>query len=145
MSQDTLSITLSALADPTRRAILDRLTRGPATVGELAAPFTMSGPAVSKHLRVLERAGLISQGREAQWRPCSLEASPLQEVAEYASGFRRHWEATYDRLDLYLRDLQSAAPAAPAAPEPESPHQTDPPTGLTGKPTSRRTRRGDHL
>ena len=90
MSQDTLSITLSALADPTRRAILDRLTRGPATVGELAAPFTMSGPAVSKHLRVLERAGLISQGREAQWRPCSLEASPLQEVADYASGFRRH-------------------------------------------------------
>ena len=137
MSQDRLSVTLSALADPTRRAILDRLTRGPATVGELAAPFTMSGPAVSKHLRVLERAGLISQGREAQWRPCSLEASPLQEVAEYASGFRRHWEAAYDRLDDYLRDLQAAAP------DPTSPQPNRPSTEQPAAPTRRRTPRGD--
>ncbi len=102
---DRLSVTFAALADPTRRAILDRLTRGPATVGELAKPFEMSGPAVSKHLRVLERAGLIVQGREAQWRPCSLRASPLQDVAEYASGFRRFWQARHDRLDDYLAEL----------------------------------------
>ena len=115
MSTDQLSATFAALADPTRRAILDRLTRGPATVGELAAPFAISGPAVSKHLRVLERAGLITQGREAQWRPCSLEASPLREVADYASGFRRFWEAHHDRLDAYLQGLQSAGPTSPAA------------------------------
>ncbi len=114
MSQDQLSATFGALADPTRRAILDRLTRGPVTVGELAAPFAMSGPAVSKHLRVLEKAGLITQGREAQWRPCSLQASPLREVAEYASGFRRHWEARHNQLDAYLKDLQAEQPALPA-------------------------------
>lgn len=107
MSPDPLSVTFAALADPTRRAILDRLTHGSATVGELGAPFAISGPAVSKHLRVLERAGLVTQGREAQWRPRSLEASPLREVAEYASGFRTFWEASHDRLDLYLRDLQA--------------------------------------
>jgi DNA-binding transcriptional ArsR family regulator len=118
VSTDQLSATFAALADPKRRAILDRLTRGPATVGELAAPFAISGPAVSKHLRVLERAGLISQGREAQWRPCSLEASPLREVADYASGFRRFWEAQHDRLDAYLEDLQAATAGQPTTTNP---------------------------
>ncbi len=107
MSEDRLSVTLAALADPTRRAILDRLTKGPATVGELAEPFSITGPAISRHLRVLERAGLIVQGRQAQWRPCALEATPLKEVADYAWGFRRHWEAHYARLDDYLRELQT--------------------------------------
>jgi DNA-binding transcriptional ArsR family regulator len=106
MADDRLSTTFSALADPTRRAILARLTDGPATVKELSAPFAMSGPAVSKHLRVLERAGLITRGREAQWRPCRLEATPLQEVTEWADGYRRFWDASYERLDEYLRDLQ---------------------------------------
>ena len=106
MAADTLSITLSALADPTRRAILERLAEGAATVKELSAPFKISGPAISKHLRVLERAGLIARGREAQWRPCRLEAAPLQEVAEWAEGYRRFWEESYDRLDTYLKHLQ---------------------------------------
>jgi len=106
MAADTLSITLSALADPTRRAILERLAEGAATVKELSAPFAISGPAVSKHLRVLERAGLIARGREAQWRPCRLEAAPLQEVAEWAEGYRRFWEESYQRLDQYLEHLQ---------------------------------------
>jgi DNA-binding transcriptional ArsR family regulator len=104
---DTLSATFAALADPTRRAILARLATGEATVKELAAPFKMSGPAVSKHLRVLERAGLISRGREAQWRPCRLEAAPLKEVAQYAEDFRQFWDASYRRLDDYLRKLQT--------------------------------------
>lgn len=106
MATDTLSITFGALADPTRRAILARLARGAATVKELAAPFSMSGPAVSKHLRVLERAGLIARGREAQWRPCRLEAAPLKEVAEWADGYRRFWDESFQRLDEYLRQLQ---------------------------------------
>ena len=106
MAADTLSITLSALADPTRRAILERLAEGAATVKELSAPFKISGPAISKHLRVLERAGLIARGREAQWRPCRLEAAPLQEVAEWAEGYRRFWEGSYHRLDQYLEYLQ---------------------------------------
>jgi len=106
MAADTLSITLSALADPTRRAILERLAEGAATVKELSAPFKISGPAISKHLRVLERAGLIARGREAQWRPCRLEAAPLQEVAEWAEGYRRFWEESYQRLDQYLEHLQ---------------------------------------
>ncbi|HET9727672.1 MAG TPA: metalloregulator ArsR/SmtB family transcription factor [Gemmatimonadales bacterium] len=93
MPTDSLSVTLSALADPTRRAILLRLATGPASVKELSAPFAMSGPAVSKHLRVLERAGLIQQGREAQWRPRTLEAGPIREVAEWAGGFKRFWDA----------------------------------------------------
>ena len=91
MATDSLSVTLSALADPTRRAILLRLAQGPATVKELSAPFAMSGPAVSKHLRVLERASLIQRGREAQWRPRSLDAGPIREVAEWAGGFKRFW------------------------------------------------------
>jgi len=106
MVADTLSTTFAALADPTRRAILARLGDGAATVGELAAPFAISGPAVSKHLRVLERAGLIAQGREAQWRPCRLEAAPLKEVAEYAGQFRRFWDASYERLDAYLQQMK---------------------------------------
>jgi len=104
--QDSLSTTFAALADPTRRSILARLTRGPATVTELAAPFAISGPAVSKHLRVLERARLIARGREAQWRPCRLEAGPLREVAEWTAGYRRFWEKSFDRLDAYLGELQ---------------------------------------
>jgi DNA-binding transcriptional ArsR family regulator len=107
MATDTLSTTFAALADPTRRAILARLTSGPATVKELAAPFAMSGPAVSKHLLVLERAGLITRGREAQWRPCRLKAAPLKEVAEWAEGYRRFWEASFERLDEYLQHLKT--------------------------------------
>src|ERR1700734_3017151 len=106
IAADALSTTFAALADPTRRAILVQLTDGAGSVGELAARFAMSGPAVSKHLRVLERAGLISQGREAQWRPCRLEAAPLKEVAEYAGHFRRFWDASYERLDTYLQQMQ---------------------------------------
>jgi DNA-binding transcriptional ArsR family regulator len=103
---DALSATFAALADPTRRAILTRLAHGAATVKELSAPFEMSGPAVSKHLRVLERAGLIQRGREAQWRPRTLDAAPLKEVAQWAGEFRRFWDASYTRLDAYLQDLQ---------------------------------------
>ena len=105
-ADDPLSTTFAALADPTRRAILARLTAGPATVKELAAPFAISGPAVSKHLRVLERAGLIARGREAQFRPCRLEAAPLRQVAEWAEGYRRFWEASHARLDGYLETLK---------------------------------------
>jgi DNA-binding transcriptional ArsR family regulator len=103
---DSLSTTFAALADPTRRAILARLTKGPATVTELAAPFAMTGPAVSKHLRVLENARLISRGREAQWRPCRLDAGPLREVADWAGEYRRFWEKSFERLELYLGELQ---------------------------------------
>jgi DNA-binding transcriptional ArsR family regulator len=106
MATDTLSNTFAALADPTRRAILTRLATGPATVKEISTPFAMSGPAVSKHLRVLERAGLIARGREAQWRPCRLEAAPLKEVAEWAENYRRFWDASYERLDTYLQHLK---------------------------------------
>ena len=106
MAADPLSLTFSALAHPTRRAILARLTEGAATVKELSAPFAMSGPAISKHLRVLERAGLIKRGRDAQWRPCELDAEPLREVSEWADDFRRHWDESYDRLDAYLQRLK---------------------------------------
>jgi DNA-binding transcriptional ArsR family regulator len=106
MVTDSLSITFAALADPTRRRILARLTHGEATVKELSAPFQISGPAISKHLRVLERAGLIERGRNAQWRPCRLDAAPLKEVSEWAEGYRRFWDASYERLDTYLRRLQ---------------------------------------
>jgi DNA-binding transcriptional ArsR family regulator len=105
MPQD-LSITFAALADPTRRAILARLALGETTVTELAEPFEMSGPAISKHLKVLERAGLIARGREAQWRPCRLQAGPLKDVADWLERYRRFWEESFDRLDDYLRDLQ---------------------------------------
>ena len=106
MVTDQLSTTFAALADPTRRAILARLTRGEATVKELSAPFAMSGPAISKHLRVLEQAGLISRGREAQWRPCRLEAAPMRAVTEFAEQYRRFWDENYARLDTYLKTLQ---------------------------------------
>jgi DNA-binding transcriptional ArsR family regulator len=105
MVTDSLSTTFAALSDPTRRAILARLATGEATVKELSVPFAMSGPAVSKHLRVLERAGLISRGRNAQWRPRRLEAAPLKEVAEWTGEFRRFWDASYARLDEYLQQL----------------------------------------
>jgi len=103
----TIDQTFAALADPTRRAILARLTEGAATVKELSEPFSMSGPAVSKHLRVLERAGLITRGRQAQWRPCELEATPLREVTEWAESYRRFWDESYERLDEYLNRLQT--------------------------------------
>jgi len=104
---DRLSITFSALADPTRRAILARLAFGEASVTELAEPFEMSMPGVSKHLKVLERAGLIARGRDAQWRPCRLEAGPLKEVAQWVEHYRRFWEESFDRLDDYLRELKT--------------------------------------
>jgi DNA-binding transcriptional ArsR family regulator len=104
---DQLDRTFAALADPTRRAILARLAAGEASVTELAEPFDMSFPAVSKHLKVLERAGLIARGRERQWRPARLEAGPLKEVARWAEEYRRFWEESYDRLDQYLEQLQA--------------------------------------
>lgn len=107
MDTDDLSLTFAALADPTRRAILARLAMGECTVTELAAPFDMSMPAVSKHLRVLERAGLVARGREAQWRPCRLEAAPLKEVADWVERYREMWEQRLDRLDRYLNQLQA--------------------------------------
>ena len=107
MTTDQLSITFAALADPTRRAILARLTRGEATVTELAEPFELSLPGVSKHLKVLQRAGLIEQGRQAQWRPCRLQAEPLKDVAEWMEQYRHHWDERLDRLDGYLSELQS--------------------------------------
>ncbi len=103
---DHLSATFGALADPTRRAILARLAAGEASVTELAEPFEMSMPAVSKHLKVLERAGLIARGREAQWRPCKLQAAPLKSVAEWVEEFRKNWEHSFQRLDAYLVELQ---------------------------------------
>lgn len=106
ISVDPLSATFAALADPTRRAILARLSEGESSVTELAAPFRMSMPAISKHLKVLERAGLVSRGREAQWRPCRLEAAPLRSVAEWVEHYRRSWEERLDRLDAYLRELK---------------------------------------
>src|SRR3990170_1941549 len=106
MDSDPLSTTFAALADPTRRAILARLALGEATVSELAAPFDMSLPGISKHLKVLQRAGLIEQGRQAQWRPCRLQAQPLRNVADWVGQYRRHWEESFERLDAYLRELQ---------------------------------------
>jgi DNA-binding transcriptional ArsR family regulator len=108
MPADTLSLTFAALADPTRRAILARLASGACSVTALAEPFEMSMPAVSKHLRVLERAGLVARGREAQWRPCHLEAAPLKAVADWAEQYRHVWEGRLDRLDNYLQQLQAA-------------------------------------
>ena len=107
MPRDHLSATFAALADPTRRAILARLCLGETTVAELARPFKMSGPAVSKHLKVLENAGLIARGREAQWRPCRLEAGPLRDVAGWVEHYRRFWEQSFDRLDHYMQTLQA--------------------------------------
>lgn len=111
--QDPLSLTFAALADPTRRAILARLAKGETSVKELAEPFDMSLPAVSKHLKVLERAGLISRGREAQWRPCRLEAGPLKDVAGFIEAYRQFWEQSLDRLGDYLAELQKGDPDGP--------------------------------
>ncbi len=105
-STDPLSTTFAALADPTRRAILARLASGEATVTELAAPFVISLPAISKHLKVLQRAGLIEQGRQAQWRPCRLTPEPLRDLADWVGQYKRHWEVSFDRLDEYLKELQ---------------------------------------
>src|SRR6266704_2916765 len=105
-ASDPVSTTFAALADPTRRAILARLASGEASVTELAEPFQMSLPAVSKHLKVLERAGLISRSRDAQWRPCRLQAGPLKDADEWIERYRRHWEESFDRLDSYLQELQ---------------------------------------
>jgi DNA-binding transcriptional ArsR family regulator len=107
MSTDQLSATFSALADPTRRAILARLATGETSVNELAAPFEISRPAVTKHLKVLEKAGLISRGRHAQWRPCKLKAGPLKDVSGWVEQYRKHWEERLDRLDEYLKELQA--------------------------------------
>src|SRR5229473_2828225 len=107
VSPDHLSTTLAALSDPTRRAILARLASGDASVTELAEPFEMSMPAISKHLKVLERAGLIARAREAQWRPCRLKAAPLKDIADWLEHYRRFWEQSFDRLEEYLRELQT--------------------------------------
>jgi DNA-binding transcriptional ArsR family regulator len=106
MTSDQLSLTFAALADPTRRAILARLASGEASVKELAEPFKMTLPAVTKHLKVLQRAGLITQGRRAQWRPCRLEAKPLREAADWIEHYRRFWDESFDRLDEYLSELR---------------------------------------
>ena len=107
---DSLSLTFAALADPTRRAILARLAKGEATVGQLAEPFDLRLPTISKHLKVLQHAGLVSQSREAQWRHCHLEPAAIREVAEWAERFRASWEHTYKRLDAYLSDLEERKP-----------------------------------
>jgi DNA-binding transcriptional ArsR family regulator len=124
MVADNLSLTLAALADPTRRAIVARLARGEASVSELAKPFDMTLPAVSKHLKVLERAGLIARGRDAQRRPCRLEAKRLKEVSDWLDSYRQFWEQSFDRLDAYLTKIQadrtpaSATPARPTTAQP---------------------------
>lgn len=116
MPTDTLSITLSALADPTRRAVLSRLIAGAASVTELAEPFDMTMPAVSKHLKVLERAGLIARSKKAQWRPCKLNAGPLKDVSDWVEKYRQHWEDRLDRLENYLAELQEAERADEKSP-----------------------------
>lgn len=108
MTSDQLSLTFAALADPTRRAILARLADGETSVTELAAPFAMSLPAITKHLKVLERAGLITRGKEAQWRPCKLAAQPLQDASNWIGQYREFWEESFDRLENYLQELQKA-------------------------------------
>ena len=113
MTTDHLSATFSALADPTRRAILARLASGETSVTDLAAPFEISMPAISKHLKVLEHAGLIARGREAQWRPCRLEASPLREVSDWVEHYRQFWEARLDRLESYLREVKALEGKSP--------------------------------
>lgn len=117
MASDPLSLTLSALADPTRRAILTRLSRGDATVGELATPFELSMPAISKHLKVLERAGLIERGRQAQWRPCRLRPEPLRSASAWIEQCRAEWDDRFDRLDSYLQKLQERPPGSRTEPD----------------------------
>lgn len=110
MQSDSLSVTLSALADPTRRAILARLAHGEASVGELTEPFDMTMPAISRHLKVLEKAGLVARSRNAQWRPVRLEAAPLAAVADWVEHYRRFWSGSFDRMDAYLSELQKGDP-----------------------------------
>ena len=117
MTTDRLSATFSALADPTRRAILARLATGAASVNEIAAPFSMSLPAVSKHLKVLERAQLIARGKEAQWRPCELKAAPLKDATHWMEQYRQFWEERFDRLDEYLKEIQSKQTSVVAKPK----------------------------
>jgi len=107
MAADPLSSTFAALADPTRRAILARLAAGESSVTEIAKPFTMSLPAITKHLKVLERSGLITRSRDAQWRPCRLHAEPMKQAVDWLQHYRRHWEESFDRLDEYLTELQT--------------------------------------
>ncbi|MGI8811608.1 MAG: ArsR/SmtB family transcription factor [Pyrinomonadaceae bacterium] len=114
---DRLSSTFAALGDPTRRAILTRLSSGEASVGDIAKPFRMTLPAVTKHLKVLQRAGLVTQRREAQWRPCALEAEPLREASDWVDQYRKFWEESFDRLDEYLRVLQSKQTETTAPPK----------------------------
>lgn len=121
-TDDELSVTFAALADPTRRAILARLAQGEATVNELAAPFNLSLPGVSKHLKVLQHAGLITQGRRAQWRPCRIEPARLKEAADWIDTYRHIWEQRFDRLDQYLRELQSTKSDKPE--KTEEPNQS---------------------
>lgn len=123
MNPDRLSLMFSALADPTRRAILARLALGETTVSELAKPFDISGPAVSKHLKVLEQAGLISRGREAQWRPCRIEPQSLKRVDEWLEQYRQFWEERLNRLEDYLRRLQPKGPAGPIKRPPKKPRR----------------------
>ena len=125
MSRDPLSLTFAALADPTRRAILARLSAGELTVNELAEPFALSLPAISKHLKVLQRAGLITQGRKAQWRPCRLEAGPLKDVDAWLERYRQFYEESFNRLDEYLRELQAQTAAAGSEPATENPDDPD--------------------
>jgi DNA-binding transcriptional ArsR family regulator len=122
MSSDHLSTTFAALADPTRRAILARLASGETSVTELAEPFRMSLPAVSKHLKVLERAGLIARGRDAQWRPCRLEPGPLRKAADWLEHYRRFWEESFDRLEDYLQEMQERELKAQAKQHKEKKH-----------------------
>ena len=117
MQDDQLSLTFAALADPTRRGILARLAEGEATVNQLAEPFALKLPSVSKHLKVLQRAGLVTQGRKAQWRPCRIEPAPLKDVADWVERYRRMWDARYEQLDAYLAELQQAAPQQSAQPQ----------------------------
>ena len=123
MDSDHLDAIFAALADPTRRAIVERLSAGEATVTELAEPFAMSLPAVSKHLKVLEQAGLISRGRDAQWRPCRLEVEPLRIATNWIEEHRRFWEQSYDRLEVYLRELQGKESTANSDPTDDAPHR----------------------
>jgi DNA-binding transcriptional ArsR family regulator len=129
MSPDRLSTTFAALADPTRRAILARLALGETSVSELAKPFDISGPAISKHLKVLERAGLIARGREAQWRPCRIEPHALKDVDDWLERYRRFWDERFDRLDDYLKELQARGKKRgrerkrPPRPSPDSRHK----------------------
>jgi DNA-binding transcriptional ArsR family regulator len=132
---DRLSVTFQALADPTRRAILARLSSGAASVTELAQPFDMSLPAISKHLKVLERAQLIARGKEAQWRPCELKAAPMQEAAAWVEQYRQFWEERLDRLDEYLKELQAQGTDQPAAQTDKAPEQPK------KKPTNGRKRK----